>query len=87
MYIPLVHSQGMRAVPHKKWAFFIYSGLMTASTTILGELRTNDNQQEADGTAAGVDISIWDHPFFSAATARTQGKGCIAKQTILWHII
>lgn len=41
----LVHSQGMQAVPGKKWAFFIYSGLMTTSSATLGEPRTTDNQK------------------------------------------
>lgn len=81
----LVHSQGMQAVQGKKWAFFICSGLMTTSSTTLGELRISDNQkqQEAIFFAAGVDISTWDPQFSSAVTARKQVERCIAKEGIL----
>lgn len=45
----LIHSWGMEAAPAKKWAFFIYSRLMSPSCPALGELRITDNpkhQQE-----------------------------------------
>ena len=82
----LVHSHSMQAAPSKKWAFLIYSGLMTASSTTLGELRISDNQkhqQEVNFFAAGVDISNWDHTFFSAAMVRKLVERHIAKQGIL----
>lgn len=82
----LVHSQGMQAVPGKKWAFVIYSGLMTASSTTLGEPRIRDNQkhqQEANFFAVGVDISNRDHSFSSVATAGKLVERCIAKPAIL----
>lgn len=71
-----------------KWAFFTYSGLLTASVAPLtvGLVTIRNIWRRRFFLSAGVDISNWDDAFSSAATARKLVERCIAKQAILQHI-